>query len=185
MSGDSEVGESKFSMDGGSLTSLNGGLFYTTNTESSFYLKNVDITYSPSNNFFLKCTGNANKRGWGQSGNNGADCTFTADSQEMSGDILWDSISNLDLKLTNGTILTGAILQDETNAGDGGNGTCNVTIDALSAWTVTGNSTVTSLTCNGSITGDDGKSVTIAGTDGTVFVQGTGKYTITTGSYNE
>ena len=185
MSGDSEVGESKFSMDGGSLTSLNGGLFYTTNTESSFYLKNVDITYSPSNDFFLKCTGNANKRGWGQSGNNGADCTFTADSQEMSGDILWDSISNLDLKLTNGTILTGAILQDETNAGDGGDGTCNVTIDALSAWTVTGNSTVTSLTCNGSITGDDGKSVTIAGTDGTVFVQGTGEYTITTGSYNE
>ena len=47
------------------------------------------------------------------------------------------------------------------------------------------NSTVTSLTCNGSITGDDGKSVTIAGTDGTVFVQGTGEYTITTGSYNE
>ena len=185
MSGDSEVGESKFSMDGGSLTSLNGGLFYTTNTESSFYLKNVDITYSPSNNFFLKCTGNANKRGWGQSGKNGADCTFTADSQEMSGDILWDSISNLDLKLTNGTILTGAILQDETNAGDGGDGTCDVTIDALSAWTVTGNSTVTSLTCNGSITGADGKSVTIAGTDGTVFVQGTGKYTITTGSYNE
>ena len=168
-----------------SLTSLNGGLFYTTNTESSFYLKDVDITYSQSNDFFLKCTGNANKRGWGQSGNNGADCNFTAHSQEMSGDILWDSISNLNLKLTNGTILTGAILQDETNAGDGGNGTCNVTIDALSAWTVTGNSTVTSLTCNGSITGDDGKSVTIAGTDGTVFVQGTGKYTITTGSYNE
>ena len=81
--------------------------------------------------------------------------------------------------------MTGSILQDETNAGDGSNGTCNVTIDALSAWTVTGNSTVTSLTCNGSITGADGKSVTIAGTDGTVFVQGTGKYTITTGSYNE
>ncbi len=81
MSGDSEIGESKFSMDGGSLTSLNGGLFYTTNTESSFYLKNVDITYSPSNNFFLKCTGNANKRGWGQSGNNGAGCTFTTDSR--------------------------------------------------------------------------------------------------------
>ena len=55
----------------------------------------------------------------------------------------------------------------------------------VSTCTVTGNSTVTSLTCNGSITGDDGKSVTIAGTDGTVFVQGTGKYMITTGSYNE
>ena len=103
MSGDSEVGESKFSMDGGSLTSLNGGLFYTTNTESSFYLKDVDITYSQSNDFSLKCTGNANKRGWGQSGKMVLTAPFTADSQEMSGDILWDSISNLDLKLTNGT----------------------------------------------------------------------------------
>ena len=183
MSGDSEVGESNFSMEGGSLTSLNGGLFYTTNTESSFYLKHVDITYSPSNDFFLKCTGNANKRGWGESGKNGADCTFTADEQEMSGAILWDSISNLKLNLTNGTILTGSILQDETNAGDGGNGTCDVTIDALSAWTVTGNSTVSSLICKGSITGADGKSVSIIGTDGTVFVQGEGEYTITTGSY--
>lgn len=183
MSGDSEVGESNFSMEGGSLTSLNGGLFYTTNTESSFYLKHVDITYSPSNDFFLKCTGNANKRGWGESGKNGADCTFTADEQEMSGAILWDSISNLKLNLTNGTILTGSILQDETNAGDGGNGTCDVTIDALSAWTVTGNSTVSSLICKGSITGADGKSVSIIGTDGTVFVQGEGEYMITTGSY--
>ena len=143
----------------------------------------MDITYSPSNDFFLKCTGNANKRGWGESGKNGADCTFTADEQEMSGAILWDSISNLKLNLTSGTILTGSILQDETNAGDGGNGTCDVTIDALSAWTVTGNSTVSSLICKGSITGADGKSVSIIGTDGTVFVQGEGEYTITTGSY--
>ena len=68
-------------------------------------------------------------------------------------------------------------------ARDGGNGTCDVTIDALSAWTVTGNSTVSSLICKGSITGADGKSVSIIGTDGTVFVQGEGEYTITTGSY--
>lgn len=37
-----------------------------------------------------------------ESGKNGADCTFTADEQEMSGAILWDSISNLKLNLTNG-----------------------------------------------------------------------------------
>lgn len=36
MSGDSEVGNSTFNMTGGSLTSKNGGLFYTTNTESTF-----------------------------------------------------------------------------------------------------------------------------------------------------
>ena len=56
MSGDSEVGNSTFSMTGGSLTAKNGGMFYTTNTESTFYLSGVDITYAKDNPFFLKCT---------------------------------------------------------------------------------------------------------------------------------
>ena len=46
MSGDSEVGNSTFQMDGGSLTSENGGVFYTTNTESTITLNNVDINYN-------------------------------------------------------------------------------------------------------------------------------------------
>ena len=90
MSGDSEVGNAVFNMTGGSLASENGGLFYTTNTESTFYLNNVSITPSSNNEFFLKCTGNANKRGWGQSGANGADCSFTAENQKMEGDVIWD-----------------------------------------------------------------------------------------------
>ena len=44
MSGDSEVGNSTFQMDGGTITSKNGGLFYTTNTECTIALKDVDIT---------------------------------------------------------------------------------------------------------------------------------------------
>ena len=68
MSGDSEVGNSTFQMDGGSLTSENGGVFYTTNTESTITLNNVDINYNDDNEFFLQCTGNTNQRGWGQSG---------------------------------------------------------------------------------------------------------------------
>ena len=43
MSGDSEVGNSIFSMEGGSLTSQNGGLFYTTNTECDIVLSGVQI----------------------------------------------------------------------------------------------------------------------------------------------
>lgn len=81
MSGDSEVGNSTFEMNGGSLTAKNGGMFYTTNTESTFVLNNVDITYADDNPFFLKCTGNSNARGWGNSGSNGADCHFTAINQ--------------------------------------------------------------------------------------------------------
>ena len=96
MSGDSEVGNSTFQMDGGSLTSENGGVFYTTNTESMITLNNVDISYNDDNEFFLQCTGNTNQRGWGQSGVNGADCHFTGISQDMQGDVIWDSISDLD-----------------------------------------------------------------------------------------
>ena len=114
MSGDSEVGNSTFEMDGGSLTAKNGGMFYTTNTESTFILNDVDITYADDNVFFLRCTGNNNQRGWGTSGSNGADCKFTAIDQDMEGDVIWDSISQLDFYMTGKSTLTGAITDDET-----------------------------------------------------------------------
>lgn len=134
MSGDSEVGNSDFSMTGGSLTSKNGGMFYTTNTESTFYLSGVDLSYSDSNDFLLKCTGNSNARGWGSSGANGADCEFTTDAQTMAGKIIWDT-------------------------------------------------TLSSLTCKGTITDEDGNTVTVKGSDGTTYVEGTSDYTITVSSY--
>lgn len=185
MSGDSEVGNSTFNMTGGSLTSKNGGLFYTTNTESTFYLSDVDITYSDSNDFFLKCTGNSNARGWRQSGANGADCIFTADNQDMTGDVIWDSISDLDFDMVNGSTLIGAFVQDESNAGNGGNGYANLTIDKTSTWIVTGDSTLSSLTNHGPIEDADGKTVTIKDANGNVLVDGTSNYTITVDSYTE
>lgn len=185
MSGDSEVGNSTFQMDGGSLTSENGGVFYTTNTESTITLNNVDINYNDDNEFFLQCTGNTNQRGWGQSGVNGADCHFTGISQDMQGDVIWDSISDLDFYLTEGSSLTGAVVDDESYAGEGGEGYCNVYVSADSTWTVTGDSTVSSLENEGTIVDSNGKTVIIQGTDGTVYVQGDSEYTITTGSYSD
>ena len=185
MSGDSEVGNSTFQMDGGSLTSENGGVFYTTNTESTITLNNVDINYNDENEFFLQCTGNTNQRGWGQSGANGADCHFTGISQDMQGNVIWDSISDLDFYLTDGSSLTGAVIDDESYAGEGGEGYCNVYVSADSTWTVTGDSTVSSLENEGTIVDSNGKTVTIHGTDGTVYVQGDSEYTITTGSYSD
>ena len=185
MSGDSEVGNSTFQMDGGSLTSENGGVFYTTNTESTITLNNVDINYNDDNEFFLQCTGNTNQRGWGQSGVNGADCHFTGISQDMQGDVIWDSISDLDFYLTEGSSLTGAVVDDESYAGEGGEGYCNVYVSADSTWAVTGDSTVSSLENEGTIVDSNGKTVTIQGTDGTVYVQGDSEYTITTGSYSD
>lgn len=183
MSGDSEVGNSTFEMNGGTLTAKNGGMFYTTNTESTFTLSDVDITYADENDFFLRCTGNNNQRGWGTTGENGADCTFTATKQEMKGDIIWDSISQLDFYMTDGSSLTGAVTDDETYAGNGGDGYCNLYIGDGCTWTVTGDSTLSELQNSGTIVDEDGNTVTIKGSDGTVYVEGSSEYTITVNSY--
>ncbi len=185
MSGDSEVGNSTFEMNGGTLTAKNGGMFYTTNTESTFILSDVDITYADDNDFFLRCTGNNNQRGWGTSGNNGADCHFTAAKQEMQGDIIWDSISMLDFYMTKNSSLIGAVTNDETYAKEGGDGYCNLYIEEGSIWTVTGDSTLTNLENAGTILDESGKTVTIKGTDGTIYVEGDSEYTVTVESYKD
>lgn len=185
MSGDSEVGNSTFQMTGGKLSTGNGGLLYTTNTECTLTLDSVDITYAPDSEFFLRCTGNNNQRGWGQTGNNGSDCLFTAINQEMQGDVVWDSISDLDFYITDNSTLTGAIIDDETYAGNGRDGYCNVYLAEGCTWTVTGDSTVSSIESEGSIVDADGKTVSIVGTDGTTYVEGDSEYTITTGSYSD
>lgn len=188
MSGDSEEGTSEFDMVGGSLTSSNGGIFYTTNTASKFYVENVDITSTQDGgaDYFLRVTGNTNARGWGNSGSNGADCDFTASNQEMDGDIIYDSISNLDLYMKNGSVLTGGIIDDESSAGGTtGNGKANVYISSDSKWVVTKDSTLTNLYNEGTIVDSDGNTVSIVGTDGTTYVEGTSSYTITvSGTYS-
>ena len=184
MSGDSEIGTGNFSMVDGTLTSRNGGLFYTTNTSSEILLSDVDINYSEDNDFFLQATGNTNKRGWGSAGANGAQCTFTGDSQEIEGKIVYDSISTLDFYLTNGSTLTGYFVDDETWAGNGGDGYCNVYVSADSTWTVTEDCTIDALYAAGKLVDANGNSVTVKGEDGTVYVQGNSGITVTVSSYS-
>lgn len=162
---------------------LTGAMTDQDQNDCTFYLSDVDITYADQNDFFLKCTGNGNARGWGESGSNGADCTFTADSQEMQGNIIWDSISTLTFNMENNSVLTGAIVQDESNAGNGGDGYANVVIDSSSKWVVTGDSVVSDLNCKGTIVDENGKTVTIKDTNGNILADGNSTYTITVSSY--
>ena len=185
MSGDSQEGNGTFEMVGGSVTAKNGGMFYTTNTESTFILNDVDITYADNSGFFLRCTGNANGRGWGQSGANGADCAFTGISQEMEGDVIWDQISQLEFYMTEGSTLTGAAVRDDTYSGGSGDGFCNLYIDGTSSWIVTGDSVLTSLCCMGTVIDEEGNPVSIVGSDGTVYVEGSSAYTVTVDTYTE
>ena len=180
MSGDSEIGCGKFSMVGGSLTSGNGGVFYTTNTESAFYLENVNITAAADAEYFLRVTGNANKRGWGTAGSNGADCTFTAVAQRMDGNVVWDASSTLDFYMQDGSTLTGAFVKDETYSGSG---YAKLYISADSTWVVTADSTLDALYAAGTVIGADGKRVTIVTADGKTLVAGDSAYTVTVTDY--
>ena len=183
-SGDAAEGSATFQMVGGSLKSANGGLFYTTNTVSNILLSDVDITPSDNSAFFLQCTGNTNKRGWGKARANGAVCTFTGIGQRMTGDVIWDSISKLDFYMQDGSTLTGAVKDDETWAQKaGGSGHCNMYISENSKWVVTGDSVLTSLYNEGEIVDADGNTVTIKNVDGNELVKGSSKYTVTVGAY--
>lgn len=103
----------------------------------------------------------------------------------MEGDVIWDSISDLDFYMTNGSTLTGAIIDDESYAGEGGDDYCNLYLSEDSTWVVDGDSTLTNLYSDGIITDADGNTVSVVGTDGTVYVEGTSEYTITVVSYED
>ncbi len=184
MSGDSQLGCGTYQMVGGTLTSTNGGVFYTTNTESRFILQNVDIQAASDCEFFLRCTGNQNGRGWGSVGRNGAQCVFTAIDQSMTGNVVWDSVSELDLYMTQGSTLTGAFLDDESCAGEGGEGYAKLYISPDSTWIVTGDSVLTGLYNAGTVVDENGKTVTVQNSDGTVYVQGDSSYTVTVSAYD-
>ena len=104
--------------------------------------------------------------------------------QSLDGAILWDSVSNLEFYLIQTSVLSGAVIQNESYAGEGGNGHANVYIDSGSKWIVDGNSTVTNLYNAGTIVDANGKTVSIVGTDGTKYVTGESNLTITVNSYS-
>ena len=58
-------------------------------------------------------------------------------------------------------------------------------IDSTSTWVVTGDSTLTSLSSAGTIVDEDGETVTVVGTDGTVYAEGSSAYTVTVENYSD
>lgn len=167
MSGDADVGTSEFSMTGGSLTSNNGDVIYVTNTHSIIKLSGVEITDADGEGCFMRVCGNSGSRGWGSAGSNGAQVEFTADGQDISGDIIVDSISTLDMTLTSGSCFTGRISIAANLTGSAAvENNAVITIGEGCTWKLTGDCTVTSLTNNGTI---DFNGYTITLADGSVL----------------
>ncbi|MDC0610210.1 hypothetical protein OAP63_05710 [Vibrio sp.] len=143
MSGDANNGTSTFTMNGGSLASKNGDMFYVTNTDSVINLQNVALTMAKGARLLLVAGNNA-EHGWGQVGNNGGICRFNLSQQNVTGDIEVDEISQLDMSISNGSSFTGSINSDATKAN-----MLTVSIDENSTWALTNDSYIRTL--NGSM----------------------------------
>lgn len=147
-SGDAEVGVATYTMNGGSLTATAGPLFYVTNTNAVVTLSGVHAT-AESGTLIKASDGR-----WGREGENGGHLIFHADKQTLTGDIEVNNISTVTATLQNGSSLTGAI--NSANTGK----EVNLTLDASSAWNVTGDSFLTCLADPDGMTGDSISNIT-------------------------
>ena len=136
MSGDAAQGEASFTMNGGTLTNLNGDIFFVNNTVATINLDNATIT-NQADGVLLR----AAAAGWGSEGSNGGQVTLRASNQQLEGDMLVDAVSHLNLYLSSGSTYSGAINPD------GAEGDVYVEVEEGSRWVLTGDSYITGLTC--------------------------------------
>lgn len=162
-----------------------GSIFYLTNTSADVVLKNTELDFASSAARLLYAAGN-DANNWGQAGSNGATVKFTGIGQQLAGDVVADTISSVDLHLTEGTTWAGAASIEQNAAGSTSDAPMTVNIDGSSQWTVTADSTVSSLNVaeGAKVVDADGKTVTIVA-GGQTVVQGDSGLTVTvTGSYS-
>lgn len=151
MSGDAEEGISAFSMEGGSLLSHKGDVFYVTNTDCTIQLDNVKIQNEDPEGALLRVSGNSGSRGWGKAGANGGRARFTVQNQLMEGNILVDSISRLAMTLGKNSRWDGALLQETNDQGHDKDAGADLTIEKGATWNMTADSTVHTLRSEGKI----------------------------------
>lgn len=135
MSGDAADGSASFTAKNSKITTKNGDTFYITNTSAVISLENNTIVNSDSNGFFLRAKADS----WGNSGSNGGDVTLTMSNQKASGDIYIDSISTLDMSLSDGSYYEGTI------NGENSAKSVSLKLDKTSKIKLTGDTYLTSL----------------------------------------
>ncbi len=132
MSGDADSGTSTFTAADSTITTNNGDVFYITNTDAVIYLDN-NTFITNSDGAFLRAEAGA----WGTSGKNGGNVTLSLSNQTVEGDIVIDSVSTLEMNITNGSSYTGTINGDNTAS------SLSLYLDEDSTLTLTGDSYVT------------------------------------------
>ena len=136
-SGDAESGIARLKAENNTLTTHGTGAFiYVNNTTAEADLTGNTILM-PNTTTLVKAAADSR---WGKDGENGGHLTLRASNQELSGNIVADSISTIALDMANGSSLVGAINTDNTAK------EITVKLSKDSTWTLTGDSYVKSLT---------------------------------------
>lgn len=135
MSGDASNGNATFTAKNSKITTNNGDTFYITNTTATINLTNNTIVNNDSTGNFLR----AQKDSWGNTGSNGGNVILIMTQQNAEGNIVIDSISTLDMTMSENSYYEGTI--------NGSNEAKSITLklDSTSKIKLTGDSYVTSL----------------------------------------
>lgn len=143
MSGDADVGTSQFTAKNSKLTLSNESnvyktapMFHVTNTACVIDLENTELNFGSG--IFLE---SSSQNQWGNTESNGGKVELNTNNEKIEGNIIVDSISSLNFTMKN-TEFKGSI---------NSTGNTTVNIGEGSTWTLTGDSTVTSLSISGDI----------------------------------
>ena len=135
-SGDAENGIARLKAENNTLTThATGAFLYVNNTTAEVDLSNNAISM-PNTSTLVKAAADFR---WGKTGENGGHLTLRTSNQELSGNIMADSISTIALDMTNGSSLVGAVNTD--NAAK----EVTVKLSKDSNWILTGDSYIKSL----------------------------------------
>lgn len=135
-SGDAESGIARLKAENNTLTThATGAFLYVNNTTAEVDLSNNTISM-PNTSTLVKAAADSH---WGKTGENGGHLTLRTSNQELSGNIMADSISTIALNMTNGSSLVGTVNTD--NAAK----EVTVKLSKDSNWILTGDSYVKSL----------------------------------------
>lgn len=135
MSGDAKEGSSSFVASNSNITTNKGDTIYVTNTTSTIKLSNNTIINNDSTGNFLRIKSDS----WGNTGSNGGNVQLSLINQKVSGNIVVDNISTLDMSLSSLSYYEGII------NGDNQGKSVKLTLDSNSTIKLMGDSYVTSL----------------------------------------
>jgi hypothetical protein len=130
-SGDAGNGTASFTAKNSELTNLSDGpMFYITNTKALASLENTALNSKGTT--LIQVTSDH----WGRTNANGGNFTFEAKNQQLQGDILANSLSDIYVKLNDGTSWTGAFNKDHEAH------TADITLATDACWELTADSYV-------------------------------------------